>query len=165
MKKSYKYIAGIAIVFFSCIFIVHGKRNHEEKESYEKNGKEFHHIFSSYSFVKGEEYAIDDLASLTPFTWDKILFFGPYLTEERIIEIVGYKWSHHIVTGVSEGMNQVVFMNDKEVVCHIQGYPDSSKVYFQIEGYPEYKELQKSDQPKFRVTKQKKYYQLEYIEE
>ncbi|MGG3806037.1 hypothetical protein [Metabacillus fastidiosus] len=66
-----------------------------------------------------------NLSDFTPFEWDKVYFFPPYMLKEEIYKTVGYKWEW-ITETVSEGMNQIVFMKDDKVVCYIYGYPDNN---------------------------------------
>lgn len=67
-----------------------------------------------------------DLLNITPFDWDKVYFFGPYTPKESIYETVGYKWDT-ISETVNEGMNQVVFLQDDQVVCYLYGYPENNQ--------------------------------------
>lgn len=72
-----------------------------------------------------------DLSTFTPFEWDHVYSFDPYVPKESIYETIGYKWDH-ISETVSEGMNQIVFMKDGKVVCYVYGYPENNKfgIYF-----------------------------------
>jgi hypothetical protein len=72
-----------------------------------------------------------NLTTLTPFEWDTVYSFNPYTSKETIYETIGYKWDN-ISETVNEGMNQIVFVKDGEVVCYIYGYPTNNKygVYF-----------------------------------
>lgn len=74
-----------------------------------------------------------NLTTFTPFEWDKVYSFDPYLSIEKIYEIIGYKWDN-ISETVSEGMNQIVFMKDGKVVCYLYGYPESNKFGIFFEG-------------------------------
>lgn len=47
------------------------------------------------------------------------------MPKENIYEIIGYKWDT-ISETVSEGMNQIVFMKDKQVVCYVYGYASNN---------------------------------------
>ena len=67
-----------------------------------------------------------NLTTFTPFEWDKVYSFAPYLSKEAIYEIIGYKWDN-ISETVSEGMNQIVFVKDGKVVCYLYGYPENNK--------------------------------------
>lgn len=73
------------------------------------------------------------LSSLTPFEWDRVYSFDPYVSKEEVYEIVGYKWDD-IEETVSEGMNQLVFMQDDKVVCYVYGYPDNNGFGIYIKG-------------------------------
>ena len=67
-----------------------------------------------------------NLSTFTPFEWDKVYSFDPYLSKEAIYETIGYKWDN-ISETVSEGMNQIVFVKDGKVVCYLYGYPENNK--------------------------------------
>lgn len=66
------------------------------------------------------------LSEFTPFEWDTVYAFDPYVSKETIYETIGYKWDR-ISETVSEGMNQIVFVKDGKVVCYIYGYPENNK--------------------------------------
>lgn len=75
---------------------------------------------------KSEAELKANLSAFTPFEWDKVYSFAPYLSKEAIYETIGYKWDN-ISETVSEGMNQIVFVNDGKVVCYLYGYPENNK--------------------------------------
>ncbi|MCG7336882.1 hypothetical protein MHZ95_16605 [Sporosarcina sp. ACRSM] len=82
------------------------------------------------------EKEIDDkvnLSTFTPFEWDHVYSFNPYVPKESIYETIGYKWDN-ISETVSEGMNQIVFMKDGKVVCYLYGYPENNKFGFYFNG-------------------------------
>lgn len=66
-----------------------------------------------------------NLLDITPFEWDKVYFFEPYTQKEWIYETVGYKWDT-ISETVNEGMNQIVFIKNNQVVCYVYGYPENN---------------------------------------
>ncbi|MEH7225584.1 hypothetical protein V7112_17380 [Bacillus sp. JJ1566] len=66
-----------------------------------------------------------NLTDLTPFEWDTVYSFGPYTPKEEIYKTVGYKWDR-IQETVNEGMDQIVFLKDGEVVCYVYGYPTNN---------------------------------------
>jgi len=63
-----------------------------------------------------------NLIDVTPFEWDVVYSFDPYTSKEMVYSTVGYKWDN-IRETVSEGMDQIVFLNDGKVVCYLYGYP------------------------------------------
>lgn len=63
-----------------------------------------------------------NLSDITPFEWDLVYSFDPYTSKDTIYRTVGYKWDS-ISETVNGGMNQLVFMKDKKVVCYLYGYP------------------------------------------
>ncbi len=113
----------------------------------EANAQEF---ARSFQLISGEA-VIEDLSEFTAFEWDTLLAFAPYTTREYIYGVVGYEWES-IRPTVSEGMNQVVFLKDGEVVCYLHGYPDRYRVYFDFGAYPEsHLELSAASAPSFKT--------------
>ena len=165
-KKSYIIIVVAIIFIFVLLKIIYPKT-----ATYEKNANEFTDAFKIISFNQddNEEIIIEDLSSYIQFNWDKVLFFGPYVSEERIYEIVGYKWRNSLLTNISEGMNQVVFLENNEVVCHIQGYPDQYGVSFRIQDYleadeyPEYSEILNQDKIQVSVRNNDEIYYIRFL--
>lgn len=96
-----------------------------------------------------------ELSKITQFEWDRMYSFAPYAPKDEIYAIVGYEWDPDISETVSEGMNQIVFMKDDEVVCYVYGYPENNGFGFYIEqndGLSEYATvLYKKDQPVFEL--------------
>ncbi|MCG3087891.1 hypothetical protein [Sporosarcina cyprini] len=76
------------------------------------------------------------LSDITPFEWDVLYSFVPYASKEAVYETVGYRWDN-IQETVSEGMNQIVFMHDGKVVCHIYGYPANNGFGLYVKGQNE----------------------------
>lgn len=70
----------------------------------------------------GESVESIKLVDVTPFEWDLVYSFDPYTTKDTIYRTVGYKWDS-ISQTVNGGMNQLVFMKDKKIVCYVYGYP------------------------------------------
>jgi len=62
---------------------------------------------------------------ITPFDWDVVYSFDPYTSKDVIYKTVGYKWEN-ISETVSEGMNQIVFLKNRKVVCYLYGYPENN---------------------------------------
>lgn len=116
-SKRIVFLLGV-VILISFIFIVEQQLN---KDVWDKN----------YTLLKKEILAIDqsievvNLLEVTPFEWDVVYFFEPYTPVEVIYETVGYRWEP-IRETISEGMNQIVFLSDGEVVCYIYGYPSNN---------------------------------------
>lgn len=70
----------------------------------------------------GDSVESVNLSDVTPFEWDLVYFFDPYTSKDTIYQTIGYKWDT-ISSTVNGGMNQLVFMKDKKVVCYLYGYP------------------------------------------
>ena len=120
--KSKKAAVIAAILIFSIVGA--GLYNLMHKDVWDVNAE----------LLKEEILSIDEqvetinLASVTPFEWDVVYAFNPYTPKEAIYETVGYKWDD-ITETINEGINQIVFLNDGEVVCYVFGYPQNN-------GYP-----------------------------
>lgn len=96
-----------------------------------------------------------NLSTFTPFEWDKVYSFDPYVSKDVIYETIGYRWDT-ISETVSEGMNQIVFVKDGKVVCYLYGYPENNKfgIFFSGTDYKEYATiLYAEDNHFFDVTK------------
>jgi len=89
------------------------------------------------------EYRIIALNDLTPFEWDRVLFFNAYASAEAMYETVGYKWDS--VYPVAEFETDLVFLLNDKVVCHLIGITG-------IGIRSEKNELLKESNPKFLVT-------------
>lgn len=125
MKRK-KYVSLIALVCVSLLVVVLFK-----KDLWDTNAKLLK------SKVLSEAVAGDQvkLSEFTPFEWDEVYAFNPYVSKEVIYETIGYKWDR-ISETVSEGMNQIVFVKSGEVVCYLYGYPENNKfgIYFDSSG-------------------------------
>lgn len=104
----------VAVIIVGCIILM-------KKDLWEVNAnllkKEVLSIEQSVEEIK--------LTDITPFEWDVLYSFKPYVSKELIYETVGYKWDY-ISETVNEGMNQIVFMKDGKVVCYLYGYPENN---------------------------------------
>ncbi|MCL2071303.1 MAG: hypothetical protein FWH07_03605 [Oscillospiraceae bacterium] len=91
------------------------------------------------------------LNELTPFDWDYAYSFGPYTSIEKMEEVIGFK-SNKLYTMPSEGMSQIMFVYDNEVICNIIGYPGKypGEVGFSFD-FGEQNELIKTNNPNFSV--------------
>lgn len=87
----------------------------------ERSGRQFGAKMKELSaMTAGKEMNLTDV---TPFAWESVYTFDPYMTRKEMEEILGFK-SRHLKETVSEGMQQLVFVNGNEVVCCICGYRD-----------------------------------------
>lgn len=97
----------------------------------------------SFDLISDDSTRIDDLRAFIPFEWDTVYSFDPYYPKEKIYEVIGFKWSP-ITETVSEGMNQLIFLKDREVVCYVYGYPDRYNFYLYLgpssDGYVKFSE-------------------------
>ena len=105
----------------------------------------------------GESVETVTLTDVTPFEWDTVYSFNPYTPKDTIYKTVGYKWDS-ITETVSEGMNQIVFLKDKKVVCYLYGYPENNgfAIFFASQGQTETNsasELRINDDLAFKVNK------------
>ena len=85
--------------------------------------------------------------SVIPFEWDAMYSFEPYTSKSQIEQISGIK-SNLIQESVSEGMTNLLFINDGEAVASVCAYPSSLGYYFDFFGSIEY-----SDHAEFAVER------------
>ena len=63
-----------------------------------------------------------DLAELGPPNWDKICVLGPYATNERAEQVLGFKWDAKGKSsiGSNDGINLLVFVKGQQVVAYAE---------------------------------------------
>lgn len=130
MKKRIIITAFTVVVILMIIIGIIIIKANEVKDEWDINAKELVKTLS-----KIEKTEIEDLREYIPFEWDTIYSFSPYVSEEYIYNVVGYKWDE-ITSTISETANQIVFLKDGKVVCYLYGYPQDTKIYFDL-GYAE----------------------------
>ena len=146
MKKKTLIISGL--IFIIAVFSIF--KFMKPSPIWETNAKKFS---NSFNVISGDNATIDDLSGFTAFEWDTLYSFAPYTPEERIYEVVGYRWSK-IHSTVSEGMNQIVFLKDDKVICYLDGYPVKYQMVFDFGQYSaDYIKLTTSDKLTFNMTK------------
>ncbi|NJD02558.1 MAG: hypothetical protein FIA99_08180 [Ruminiclostridium sp.] len=157
VKKSYMMVSIIVVtlILASIIFVV---------STFKENiwGKNERLLKNKILFSLGSKERIN-LSEFTPFKWDIMYSFAPYTSKEKIYETVGYKWDT-ISETVSEGMNQIVFMNDGDVVCYLYGYSENNGYGFIITNYQEEiaKKIYSINKPNFNIKRYGKVIYLEY---
>lgn len=155
-----------ALVFFIIsvivVIIVIYLFSNRDKEVYEANVETLISSLDLISFNNDKSIGICNLSDITAFEWDSIIFFGPYASKELIYEVVGYTWTSSIITQINEGMNQVVFIKNGEVVCHIQGYPDETKLRFHAQIEKDYLIVSKKN-AEFEIRLIDGIYNIEYL--
>lgn len=89
------------------------------------------------------------LNDITPFEWDTVYKFGPYTSKEVIEEVIGIK-SNAITEALSEGMEQLIFVKEDEIICSITGhyYKLGYLFVFINQGM-----LKSTDNPLFKIEK------------
>ena len=126
-KNTILWTTGIVIVtVITSLLII----NPFQKDIWDINADKFKH---SFNIISGNA-VIDDLSQWTPFEWDTLYSFSPYTTKDKIYEVIGYKWNN-ISETVSEGMTQIVFVKDDQVVFYLYGYPENIKLGFNFGEY------------------------------
>ncbi len=146
--KSRKY-ADVLTLFLVCVSLL--VMNLIKEDIWDSNFKLLKNEILSKNGTEGKV----NLSTFTPFEWDKVYSFAPYLSKEEIYETIGYKWDN-ISETVSEGMNQIVFVKDGKVVCYLFGYPESNKfgLFFdRIDSEDNVAILHSEDNEVFDVTK------------
>lgn len=63
-------------------------------------------------------------SDITPFEWDKVYNFDPYVSKEEIEKTIGVE-DRRIQETTSEGMEQLIFIKDGRLVCSVTGYSSS----------------------------------------
>jgi hypothetical protein len=68
--------------------------------------------------MRGGPGTIVDFASIAPFAWDRVYFFGPYTDDDYIDRSLGFHWGGVKWSGIGsgKGVNLVVFVQDEAVV-------------------------------------------------
>lgn len=159
IKKSYLITSITAIMVLLCIAIV--IINPFTKDIWELNSKS---LKKQVLLVNQANEPIN-LSNLTPFEWDAVYSFAPYIPKENIYKVVGYKWDN-ISETLSEGMSQIVFTKSGKVVCYLYGFP-SNNGYGILFDSIDYKDgvaiLYSKDNLHFRVTKSDGIIYLKYI--
>lgn len=138
-------VVGIFIVITISVLILF---NPFKKDTWDINADKFK---ESCNLISGDA-DIEDLSKFTPFKWDTLYSFTPYTPKEKVYETIGYKWEN-ISETVSEGMNQIVFIDDGKVVCYLYGYPENIKLGFNFGEYKgSYIKLASKQRPRFKTT-------------
>jgi len=115
--KSKRTLAIVAIVILSIVVLI----NILKKDLWDVNEELLKEEVLS---IKDSKEMVD-LSNVTPFEWDIVYSFKPYISKDTIYETIGYKWDN-INKTFDEGMNQIVFLKDGKVVCHLYGYPSNT---------------------------------------
>ncbi|MBB6713854.1 hypothetical protein [Clostridium gasigenes] len=140
-----KIIIGISILILFTLGVTFSNSKSE------KNAKKFQRVVNTLE--ESKEVLINDL---TEFEWDSAYVFKAYTSKEKIFNTIGFK-SQIIEETVSEGMNQLIFVKDKQVVCFLYGYPDNVGYGFNFEDtfskVEDYIKLNYKDSPIFSTEK------------
>ena len=62
------------------------------------------------------------LEAVVPFEWDAVYSFDPYTSAQEMAGVMGVP-AAGLPETVSEGMSQLIFVQDGRVVCAVVGYP------------------------------------------
>ncbi len=100
-------------VVVACLFLLVACTSQQDK-----NEKAF--IDNIKAIDNNAEVSLNDI---TPFEWDMVYSFAPYTSKEKVQETIGFK--ANVSETVNEGMPHLVFVENKEVVCEIIGYPSN----------------------------------------
>ena len=73
------------------------------------------------------------LEQAVPFSWDEVYSFAPYTTVEKIQEVIGTE-SYNIKESTSEGMLNLVFLDEGAVTAAVCGYPSDLGYAIDIAG-------------------------------
>ena len=80
-----------------------------------------------------------DLAIAIEDQWDKVYIFGPYTTEEKIDNTLGFNWDSYSRSSIghNEGISLLIFTKNKQIIKYIEhprNQGDFSNLY-RKEGY------------------------------
>lgn len=145
-KKRIIVVSLSVIIPIICIlyFVVFNPFNSQNKLQNE-NSSTFINKISSLE--DGQEYRLSDVV---PFEWDNMYVFSEYTDEAYIEKVIGTE-SSRIHISDSEGMQQVIFVRNKEVVGYIQGM--DYKLGFSVERKgQEYLAIKNDDNYKLHVN-------------
>jgi len=70
----------------------------------------------------GSNSATVDLAAVGPSSWERVCFFGPYSTNQRVEKILGFQWDAEGKSSIArnDGINLLVFVRHQEVVAYTE---------------------------------------------
>lgn len=68
---------------------------------------------------------------LINFDYDKMYVFGPYEPVDEMEKQIGFT-SSALKQGVSEGTNNILFINKNKEIAYLYGYPSNSGYYIDI---------------------------------
>jgi hypothetical protein len=78
-----------------------------------------------------ESYKLDhvneiDISTITAFEWEELYLFAPYSTTDRIVEVIGLRWSgnHDTVIESNDGIVLFLFVNKNKVVQYMDFHRD-----------------------------------------
>lgn len=119
VKTSYLIKVMIIVSSFLCITIL---INLVKRDLWDMNAKSL----KEQVLLLGQNTETLNLSNITPFQWEKVYSFAPYMPKDEIYTAIGYKWDN-IRETVAEQMNQIVFLKDEKVVCYVYGYPSNNR--------------------------------------
>jgi len=107
-----------------------------------------------------------ELNSLTPFEWDKVYFFAPYVGGDMIYEVIGYRFGRVSPPQTNQNM-QLVFIKNEKVVCYDHGNhsSDNYSIWYGFDyhsGQPQYAVLNSKDNPIFAVSHDRRFTFITY---
>ena len=137
-----KIFVVLSLMFFSSCCVIEDENANATWNINEKNLRE-----KVLAESQEREIILNDY---TDFEWDTLYEFGAYISKEKIYEIIGFEF-YPIKETVSEGMNQILFLSNDEVVCYLYGYPSNNKYGFYIPVYDVYVKLLSKDNPQFNI--------------
>ncbi len=122
-----------------------------------RNNKIFN---ANVNLITQDEVFLNDII---PFEWDTVYTFGPYTSRETIEEVIGIK-SNAIKEALSEGMQQLIFVKEDEIICSITGYYYRLGYMFDFKSYEnDYGTLNSTDNPLFKTEKNEGLIKLIYV--
>lgn len=86
-------------------------------------------LFEETIHDKCIQYEILSLNELTRFEWDRVYFFPPYTSVEKMYAKIGYNWGK-LPRLSSEDQMAIVFLKDGKVTCDFFGYSGCFSIYY-----------------------------------
>ncbi len=85
--------------------------------------------------------------------WEEVYTFKPYLPEEEIENIIGFK-SNYIYSSINENMINIIFIKDKKIVANIYGYDENLGYNINFyDGKSTYNKINFNEKTLFKVEK------------
>ncbi|WP_088189379.1 hypothetical protein [Desulfosporosinus sp. FKA] len=93
-----------------------------------KNTRNLERFLSQNTYHANGKVKVKDLITID---YDKVYVFQPYQSMDEMERQIGFKYPK-LEQGLSEGMNNILFVIDKEPVAYLFGYPSNTGYFVNI---------------------------------